>query len=113
MKFGRNGALAFLDEPRADENLETCSNGISPHSYYILVPLTAMGWSGLFIPDYADILPMTVHGTLAYAVNYALHEAGLNELSNNFFSALAVTLSAGVCSRVTGKTSVSYSVAGL
>lgn len=54
-----------------------------------------------------------MHGVLAYVVNYALAKAGSSSALNNFVSACAVTLSAGITSRFTGRQAVGNTVAGL
>lgn len=91
----------------------TCSNGINPLWFILLVPLAAISWSGLFTPVYRELIPMCFHGTLAYCVNYGLNAAGAGTSLNIFVGAFAVAFSAGVVSRFTGRQAISNTVAGL
>ena len=56
---------------------------------------------------------MTFHGCLAFAATYSLGKLDVNSNLNNFVSAMAVTFSAGVFSRFTGRQAVGNAAAGL
>lgn len=56
---------------------------------------------------------MMMHGVLAYSINFALAKAGCNSELNNFVSASAVSLSAGILSRFTGRQAIGNTVAGM
>jgi uncharacterized membrane protein YjjP (DUF1212 family) len=90
-----------------------CTHGIEEYWYIVFVPLTALSWSGLFTPSPSDLIPMALHGTLAFAVNYSLTNVGVDEELNTFVSASVVSLSAGIVSRFTGRQAVGNTVAGM
>jgi uncharacterized membrane protein YjjB (DUF3815 family) len=56
---------------------------------------------------------MGFHGCLAYAVSYCLSKAGAAQNLNNFVASFAVSFSAGVISRFTGRQSVGNTAAGM
>lgn len=77
-----------------------------PHALFpILLPFTALAWSGLFRPSYADLSLMAWHGILAFGLTWA--GAPL------FASAMAVTFSAGIFSRFTGREALGNTLSGL
>lgn len=111
----RNNNSTVGDTDTSTLGWSSCSpdHGVSELWYILFVPFTALAWSGLFSPNYYDLLPMTFHGVLAFAVNYGLSKAGaLNDI-NNFVSSMLVTFSAGLFSRFTGRQAVGNTVAGL
>lgn len=112
LQFGQYCAAMFMGKERSSA-FDPCSRGISEYWYLLFVPLAALSWSGLFTPKYRQLPWMCYHGCLAYAVNYGLTKAGANEEVNNFVSALAITFSAGLISRFTGREAISNAVAGL
>jgi uncharacterized membrane protein YjjB (DUF3815 family) len=56
---------------------------------------------------------MMFHGVLGYLVSWQFFKAGNNTNFNNFIAAMAVTFSAGVFSRFTGRQALGNTVAGL
>lgn len=56
---------------------------------------------------------MTYHACLAYAVSWGIDRTALSSDVNNFIAATAVTLSAGMVSRFTGRQALGNTVAGL
>jgi uncharacterized membrane protein YjjB (DUF3815 family) len=56
---------------------------------------------------------MTFHGCLAFAVNFGMGKLNVDNNLNNFVSALAVTFSAGIFSRFSGRQAVGNAVGGL
>lgn len=112
LQFGQYFA-AMLTENDRGSDFPPCSNGINQLWYLFFVPAAALSWSGLFTPKYRQLPWMAYHGCLAYAVNWGLARAGANENLNNFVSASAITFSAGLISRFTGREAISNAVAGL
>lgn len=98
---------------KVGSEFSTCSSGIDPYWYLLLVPLASLSWSGLFTPRKRDLVPMMLHGCLAYGVNYGLSRTSAGTNVNNFVSACAITTSAGITSRFTGRQAVGNTVAGL
>lgn len=58
---------------------------------------------------------MVAHGVLGYLVSWQFYKAtsGTNTNLNNFVAAMAVTFSAGVLSRFTGRGALANTVAGI
>jgi uncharacterized membrane protein YjjP (DUF1212 family) len=118
LRFGQYTAGKILASrvvaptPIGDE-WKVCTQGVSWLWYPLFVPLTALSWSAMFSPNYNSLVPMTMHGVLAYSVNTMLSWAGINTQLNNFISALCVTFTAGIVSRFTGRQAVGNTVAGL
>ena len=112
LQFGQYCAAVLMDK-EGDSSFLPCSNGINEYWYLLFVPLAALSWSGLFTPTYRQLPWMCYHGCLAFGVNYALVKAGANDHVNNFVSASAITFSAGLVSRFTGRQAISNAVAGL
>jgi uncharacterized membrane protein YjjB (DUF3815 family) len=73
----------------------------------------AFSWSGLFMADHADLPLMGLHGILAFVVSWSVEQVGWSNNINNFLGGMAVTLSAGLVSRFTGKQALGNTVAGL
>jgi uncharacterized membrane protein YjjB (DUF3815 family) len=112
LTFGQSvAAVIYRKDPI--EITTPCTNGVNELWYILFVPLAAISWSGLFMPEYRDIPVMGMHGVLAYAVSYGIAKANLDDNLNNFLAALSVTLSAGIISRFTGRQAVGNTVAGL
>jgi len=88
-------------------------NGISEVWYLILVPLSALGWSGLLNPDYGDLLLMTFNGILAFVIAWSLEQTSVNADLQLFLSALAIAFLSGVISRCTGKQSMGNTIAAV
>lgn len=112
LKFGQYMAVRTLGEPESDEYMQ-CNNGISEWWYLLLLPLGAVAWSGLFNPHYFDLPIMAAHGILGYVVSWQFNQAAANTQMNNFLAAMAVTFSAGIVSRFTGRQALGNTVAGL
>ncbi|CAB9498910.1 Pheromone-regulated membrane protein 10 [Seminavis robusta] len=112
LRFGQYMAASIMGDP---ENIkfEACTHGIDQLWYLLFVPLAALSWSGLFNPLPRDLLPMALHGVLAYGTNYGLSKVGASNELNNFVSASLVSFSAGLVSRFTGRQAVGNTVAGL
>jgi uncharacterized membrane protein YjjP (DUF1212 family) len=112
LKFGQYIAMYTMGDSRDAEFLQ-CSHGINELYYLLFVPLAAVSWSGLFMPNYRDLPLMAFHGILAYVVNWSMARASLNEDFNNFVASASVTLSAGIISRFTGRQAMGNTVAGI
>ena len=113
LRYGQHLAGSILGDPVGGEFL-TCSHGINEYWYFLFVPLAALSWSGLFNPSTTrDLFLMGYHGILAFVFNFGLSKAGVTAEANNFLSALAVSASAGILSRFTGRQAIGNTVAGL
>ena len=112
LKFGQYVAAYIFGHLEGTDSVE-CTSEINERWYFLFVPLAAVSWSGLFMPNYRDLPLMTFHGVLAYAVNWGLAKRDVNEQLNNFFSSMCVTFSAGIISRFTGRQAVGNTIAGL
>jgi uncharacterized membrane protein YjjP (DUF1212 family) len=108
LKFG-----LYVVRSEDTEGFQCINSGINAWWYFLFVPLAALSWSGLFMPNYRDLPLMTFHGVLAYVFNWGLAYNGVNEQLNNFVSSVCVTLSAGIISRFTGRQAVGNTIAGL
>jgi uncharacterized membrane protein YjjP (DUF1212 family) len=113
LRFGQQTAVAILNEGDDVNSDGTCDSGFNPFWYILLVPVASFSWSALFTPNYRDLLPMALHGTLAFAINYLLDKVGVGGNANLFCAATAVTFSAGIVSRFTGRQAVGNTVAGI
>lgn len=56
---------------------------------------------------------MAAHGILGYLVSWQFYRSAYNIQLNNFLAAMAVTFSAGILSRFTGRQALGNTVAGL
>lgn len=112
LRFGESVSATIMGQP-VDAQFQQCTQGIDPRYYAFFVPLAAFSWSGLFNPDYSDLLAMTFHGCLAYFVNYGISKTRVSEDLNYFISMLCVSLSAGIFSRFSGRSAVGNSIAGI
>jgi len=113
LRFGQYAAKEILRESSESLEFTVCTNGINDLWFLLLVPAAAVSWSGLFAPHYSDLLPMAYHGVLGYAISYGLTQLKVSSSLNNFVSASAISLSAGIISRFTGRQAVGNTVAGL
>lgn len=119
LRFGQYTAVEIFDrnDMNSADDINTewgaCTNGISKYWYFLFVPLASLSWSGLFTPNYDQLLPMCFHGTLAYVVTFGLSYFGATVSVNNFVSAASITFSAALFSRFTGRQAVGNTVAGL
>jgi uncharacterized membrane protein YjjP (DUF1212 family) len=111
LKFGQ--AIAEYILGHEGEEGWTCDNGINQWWYFLLVPLASLSWSGLFSPYYTDLPVMMIHGVIAYVVYSAVAAKTDNDYVSNFASAAAITFSAGICSRISGRQALGNAVAGL
>ena len=78
---------------------------VPEHLFPLLLPFSAVAWSGLFRPNYIDLPCMAFHGILAFSLTMV--GAPL------FVAALCVTFSAGIFSRFTGREALGNTLAGL
>ena len=83
----------------------------TPHAIHrnwfpVLLPFSAVAWSGLFRPLPHDLPLMACHGMLAFALTQWI---GVPV----FVAAMCVTFSAGVISHFTGREALGNTVAGL
>ena len=78
-----------------------------------MVPVGAVAWSGLFNPHYFDLPIMAAHGIIGYVISWQFNKAAANTQMNNFLAAMAVTFSAGIVSRFSGRQALGNTVAGL
>lgn len=113
LRFGQLAAARIMGDPGQISGYAECTAGISDYWDILLVPLASLSWSGIFNPTYWDLIPMCLHGCLAFGVNYGLTVVGLQDNAKNFVSAAAVSFSAGLLSRFTGRQAVGNTVAGL
>jgi uncharacterized membrane protein YjjB (DUF3815 family) len=112
LKFGQFAAESIHGIPPNDDFL-VCDHGINGWWYVVLVPASALAWSGLFHPNYFDLPIMATHGILGYIVSWQFYKASPTGNMNNFLAALAVTFSSGIVSRFTGRQALGSTVAGL
>jgi uncharacterized membrane protein YjjB (DUF3815 family) len=112
LRFGQYSAVAILGDQETTE-FKSCTHGIDEYWYFLFVPLASFSWSGLFVPNYVDLPLMGMHGVLAFTVAWACSQAKWNANLNNFLAAMAVTLSAGIISRFTGRQALGNVYAGL
>uniref|UniRef100_A0A7S4MVF3 Threonine/serine exporter-like N-terminal domain-containing protein n=1 Tax=Odontella aurita TaxID=265563 RepID=A0A7S4MVF3_9STRA len=114
LRYGQNIAALILSKTDEEFNaLNTCTNGVSEWYFFLLVPVASLSWSGLFSPHYDDLFPMMMHGIIAFATYFGVGKAVDNDSLPNFVAAMAVTLSAGIVSRSTGRQALGNTIAGL
>jgi uncharacterized membrane protein YjjB (DUF3815 family) len=113
LRFGQVAAARIMGHYIAVVGYDECEAGIPELWYILLVPLASLSWSGIFNPKYWDLIPMGFHGCLAFGVNFGLSQAGVQRDVNNFASAAAVSFSANLFSRFSGRQAVGNTVAGL
>lgn len=111
LKFGQHLAALMMKEEEVQ--YLTCSSSISEWWYFLLVPIASVSWSGLFSPYYSDLPLMGMHGVIGYCVYFGMAKAQTDEYLSNFTAAFAVTLSAGIVSRFTGRQALGNTLAGL
>ena len=108
LRFGLNLAHQIL---RRSWSIQGCAgmlqatNPISSVYFPLLLPISAVAWSGLFRPLPQDLPIMAFHGILAFVVTFLGAPI--------FVAAMAVTFSAGIFSRFTGKQALGSTLAGL
>eukprot|EP00529_Nitzschia_sp_RCC80_P017883 CAMPEP_0113477524 /NCGR_PEP_ID=MMETSP0014_2-20120614/20253_1 /TAXON_ID=2857 /ORGANISM="Nitzschia sp." /LENGTH=833 /DNA_ID=CAMNT_0000370623 /DNA_START=29 /DNA_END=2531 /DNA_ORIENTATION=+ /assembly_acc=CAM_ASM_000159 len=111
LRLGKASSLFFLGEPDSEEYLE-CNNGVSRWWYFLFVPVAAISWSGLFNPYGIDLPLMALHGILGYLISWQFSLGPFSQIAN-FAAAVAVTFSAGIVSRFTGRQALGNTVAGI
>ena len=102
LRLGQIVAFSFIDVSE-NNSYQTCSKPVEEYWYPLLVPIASVAWSALFNPEYQDLGWMGFHGVLAFAVSWGLGKSSINSDFNLFLSAVAVTFSAGMVSRFTGR----------
>lgn len=112
LKFGLQSAHSVMGR-HEDDDLLTCTDPISHQWFFLLLPISSLSWSVLFTPLYKDLPLMTFHGILSYLVYYAFTSIPNMEHVGIFVAASAVTASAGIISRVTGRQALGDTVTGL
>jgi uncharacterized membrane protein YjjB (DUF3815 family) len=108
LKFGLDAAFRVFGKVASPENyaaMLVAGEGINPAYFPLILPFAAVAWSGLFRPSIADLPLMAFHGVLAFCLNWA----GVPM----FMAAMAVTFSAGIISRFTGREALGNTLAGL
>jgi uncharacterized membrane protein YjjP (DUF1212 family) len=90
-----------------------CSKGINEAWYLLLVPAAAISWSGMFNPEYEDLLWMAFHGILAFVTTWVCEQAHITPQISLFLAAFVVTFSSGLVSRFTGRQAMGNTIAGL
>ncbi|KAG7365902.1 putative threonine/serine exporter [Nitzschia inconspicua] len=108
LKFGLDLAFRILGKASSAENYAAmliAGDGINPAYFTLILPFAALGWSGLFRPSPVDLPLMAFHGVLSFWLNWA----GVPM----FMAAMAVTFSAGLISRFTGREALGNTLAGL
>jgi uncharacterized membrane protein YjjP (DUF1212 family) len=114
LQSGQFISAAIMGDSDVSEEELTCSHGISEWWYLLFVPVASISWSGLFTPNYSELVWMAFHGALGFVVTWAISSSdiGSGHLSN-FIAAMSVTLSAGIISRLTGRQAVGNTVSGI
>lgn len=108
LKAGLDAAFYLCGKASSPENyakMLVANGGVNPAYFPLILPFAAMAWSGLFRPSAADLPLMALHGILAFCLNWA----GVPM----FMAAMAVTFSAGIISRFTGREALGNTLAGL
>ena len=107
-------SVIFGSKAIASTDLD-CDAGISEWWYLLLVPISAISWSGLFSPSNSvELFFMGLHGCLGFVVSWAASHADASSMNlNNFLASLSVTLSAGIIARWTGRQAIGNIVAGI
>lgn len=114
LEFGQYIAASIMGDAGLTADELDCSHEISEWWYLLLVPVAAISWSGLFNPRFEDLPVMGFHGVLGFAVSWAISRTSVSAGSlNNFIAALAVSLSAGIISRLSGRQAIGNTVAGI
>ena len=113
LKFGMGLARSVVGVDEFDTDSNKCGNPINSYFYFLLVPITSLAWSVLFTPRYADLPLMMLHGILAYVIYWAISTYTGSGAVATFISAMAVTASAGIFSRFTGRQALGDTVTGL
>lgn len=102
MASARGKDTMKLQTYRSDSNIHANRWNI------LLVPVSAVAWSGLFNPQYLEIPFMACHGVLGWMVS--LQFKNVSSDLNNFLAAATVTFSAGVISRFSGRQALGESI---
>ena len=115
LQSGQYVAVLIMGDPDALVDNLSCDHSINDWWYLLLVPLAAMSWSGLFHPStLSELLLMGFHGTLGFTVSWAISRASFNPGNlHNFAASVAVTFSAGMIARWTGRQALGNIVAGI
>jgi uncharacterized membrane protein YjjB (DUF3815 family) len=114
LKLGQLLATSILGGEVSIEIASTqCQQPIDEIWYILIMPITSLAWSYLFMPRISDLIGMALHGILSYAVYYGVQKASNEAVLSSFLGALSVTLSAGVLSRFTGRQALGDTVTGL
>lgn len=114
LEFGQYIAASIMGDAGLTADELDCSHEISEWWYLLFVPVAAISWSGLFNPRFEDLPVMGFHGALGFAVSWAISRTSVSAGSlNNFIAALAVSLSAGIISRLSGRQAIGNTVAGI
>ena len=112
LSFGFGSSLNILNA-EYDQIYDSCDLPINQMWYFFIVPVAALAWSGSFNPHHSDLFGMAFHGTLAFAVNFAMDKAQVNTNFNLFIASLALSFSASAVSRFTGKQAIANILAGI
>ena len=56
LRFGEFVASRILGQDGFTEFRPCTTRGVDPYWYILLVPIASLSWSGLFTPDYADLM---------------------------------------------------------
>jgi uncharacterized membrane protein YjjP (DUF1212 family) len=114
LRIGQYSAIQIMNVDDASSELSSCNNGVSEWWFLLMVPIASLCWSGmLFNPNNSGWPAMTFHGCLGFAVNFGMAKLQVDTNLNNFVSAMAVTFSAGIFSRFTGRQAVGNAVCGI
>ena len=112
LRFGQYMAAFIVQDP-INTKFGQCQHGINPWWYFLLVPVAAVSWSGLFNPRYRDLPVMCLHGSLAVGISRGLAMAEINTNISIFVSSLVVSFCASVFSRFTGRQAIGSTVAAI
>ena len=113
LRFGQQAAIKIFGPAEDGHVYGNCRGGIDELWYILFVPVSSVAWAIMFNPNYRDLLPMSIHGCLAFSISYGLSLTGATNNMNLFIAASAVSFSAGIYSRFNGRQSVGNTVTGI
>jgi uncharacterized membrane protein YjjB (DUF3815 family) len=90
-----------------------CNDPISELWFFLVAPIVSTGWAAGFLPLYWDMPLMALHGTMAFAVSWAVECASNESCLASFVAALTTSTVAGLLSRFTGRQALGDTFTGL
>jgi uncharacterized membrane protein YjjP (DUF1212 family) len=113
LRVGQYLSATVIAGPNATPEFGGCENAIDRSWFFLLVPIGAVSWSIVFTPGYNHLIPMTIHGCMAYILSFSLLQFAVSKEFAYFVSAAAVSMGSGVVSRFTGRQAVGNTMAGV